>query len=54
MLGIGYGLRFSCLFRFLKSLIKLIQFYLGLGCAEYAAYHYELLAISRTPIITKH
>ena len=34
ILGTGYGLRFSLLFKFLKSLMKLTRCLLGLGCAK--------------------
>ena len=53
ILGIGYGLRINYLFRFLKSLRKLNQFGLGLGCEKIGDTHSESLALSRTPIRTK-
>ena len=53
ILGIGYDLRFNCLFIFLKSLRKRTQFELGLGCAMYEAPHSESLALSRTTSRTK-
>ena len=54
ILCIGYGLRYNCLFIFLRSLRKLTQFYLGLGCANHGAPHYYYFALSRNPKITKN
>ena len=51
--GIGYGFRFNCLFRFLKSLRKYTRFDLGLGWAKDGDTHYESFANLRTPSITK-
>ena len=51
--GIGYGSRFNCLFRFLKSLRKLNCSDLGLGCAKYGDTHSESFATSRIPNRTK-
>ena len=53
ILGIGYSLRFNCLFRFLQSLRKRTIFDLYLGCTKHAAPHSESFDISSTPIRTK-
>ena len=51
--GIGYGFRFTCLFKFLKSLRKRTRFDLGLGYAKDGAPHSESFATSRTPNRTR-
>ena len=53
ILGIGYVLRFNCLFIFIRSLRKRTQFDLSFGCAKNGAPHYELLACSRNHIRAK-
>ena len=53
ILGLVYGLRFICLFKYIKSLIKCTLFVLGLGCTKYGSPHSESNELSRTPSITK-
>ena len=53
IIGIGYGFHFNYLFRFLKSLIRILLFNLGLGCAKYGDPHSESFYTSRTPNRTK-
>ena len=53
ILGIGYDLRFDCLFRFIKSLRKHTRFDLVLGCAKDGDLHSESFALSSTTIRTK-
>ena len=53
ILGIGYGLRFNYLFRFLKSLRKSTRFVLGLVYENYGAPHSESFDMPRTPSRTK-
>ena len=47
--GIRYGKKILCLFKFIKSLRKRTQLVLCLGCAKYGAYHYESFHLLRTP-----
>ena len=49
ILGIGYGLRFNCLFMFLRTLIKRTWVDLGLGCAKHGAPYSDFFALSRNP-----
>ena len=53
ILWIIYGLGFNCLFRLLKLLIKVTQFYLGLYREKYGATLSELVDLSRYPSRTK-
>ena len=48
VLGVGYGLCFNCLFRFIQSLIKRTRLFLGLSCAEDGDTHSESFDSPRT------
>ena len=54
ILGIGYGLLFDWLFKFIKSIWKCNQYLFGLGCKKYGSPHSDSFDFSRTPSITKH
>ena len=53
MLGIGYGLQFNYLFKFLKSLRKRTWFVFGLVCVKDGDPHSESFDFSINPNITK-